>query len=283
MCFLAAILGLSPHVAFAQEEDGSLWRDEWPQFRAIEGFFTTGALLGMLVFMRAGTATEPRWSGGILFDDAARDALRLHTPQARRTAQKVGDVTYFMFPVIPIGVDVLISSLAVRQDTKAALNLTLVSGEAFAYSGFLSFVVNWASARERPEVTGCRESNGGDVSKCNLLSRTESFYSGHTAMAATSAGVVCANHAYMPLWGHPAADAFACALASATAATTGMTRVLGDRHYMSDVILGSVMGFGIGYSVPTLLHYRVPGSVQDMRVVPGVEGSDFGLTVTGQF
>ncbi len=260
-----------------------MWRDEWPQFRAIEGFFTTGALLGMFVFVRTDAVKEVRWSGGILFDDAARDGMRLDSSKGRRVAQEVGDATYYAFPIIPIGIDVLVSSLAVRQDTKAALNLTLTTGEAFAYSGFLSFVANWASARERPDVTECRKSGKEDHPSCQLGSKTESFYSGHTAMAATSAGVVCANHAYMPLWGHPAADAFACALASGAAATTGVTRIMADRHYMTDVIFGTVVGFGIGYSIPTLLHYRVPGSSPEIRITSALGGADAGIGVSGRF
>ncbi len=257
----------------------SLWRDEWPEFSALEGFFTTGAVLGMVVFTLAGPTSEPRWTGGNAFDDPPRAALRLDSARARREAGVAGDVTYFMFPVVPVVIDSFIVSLLVRGDEKAALNLFLVSGEALAYTGLLSFVSNAAFARERPAVGACLAAQGGAEAGCDLSSRTESFFSGHTAMASASAGVVCANHSFLPLWGHPAADGVACGFASLTAVVTGVTRVMADRHYLSDVLVGSAVGFGVGFAVPTLLHYRAPFGSS----VVVVRGDATGMNLAGAF
>jgi membrane-associated phospholipid phosphatase len=59
----------------------------------------------------------------------------------------------------------------------------------------------------------------------------------------------------MPLWGHPIADASACGLAVSAAIFTGGSRLVADRHYASDVLLGLGIGLGVGYAVPVLLHY----------------------------
>ncbi len=273
----AGIAWLAPASAHAEpseapptaEAAASMWRPEWPQFSALEGFFTSGAVLGMVLFEIAGPLDEPRWSGGILFDDDVRDAIRASDESSRRAAGQAGDVIYYTFPVIPVVVDSLILSLIVRRDEKAALNLFLVSGEAMAYSGLLSFIANAAAARQRPDA--------------DTLGATDGFYSGHTAMASASAGAVCANHAFMPLWGHPAADATACALASSAAATTAITRLVADRHYFTDVFVGSALGFGVGFAVPTLLHYRVPQSSVVVTAAPGAPGTDAGLSVSGSF
>ncbi|NUP09300.1 MAG: phosphatase PAP2 family protein [Polyangiaceae bacterium] len=250
----------------------------------MEGFLTTASVVGMIVLEMAGTPDEPRWTGGILFDDAARDAIRARDPAVREAAWKAGDILYYTFPVIPVVVDSFIISFLVRRDDKAALNLVLVSGEAMAYSGVLSFLANAVAARERPDVTACLAAGKGMDSDCFAkVSRTDNFYSGHTAMASTSAGVVCATHSFMRLWGHPVADGFACGLASATAIATGVTRLVSDRHYASDVLAGSIIGFGIGFAVPTLLHFRVPGGSTTLIATPGAGPSTAGISVSGRF
>lgn len=200
-----------------------------------------------------------------------------------RSVGRAGDVIYYTFPVIPMVVDSFVLSLLVRRDEKTALNLFLVSGEALAYSGVLSFVANSVAARERPDTTAClaMERRGGPP--CDEKGQSDDFYSGHTAMVSTSAGAVCANHAFMPLWEHPAADALACGLASSAAIATAATRLVGDRHYFSDVLVGSVIGFGIGFAVPTLLHYRAPGTTTSIAAMPGGLGRGGGLQLIGAF
>jgi len=282
----AALVILAPRAARGDPtapESRSLWREEWPQFSAIEGFLTSGAVIGMVVFSLAGSVEEPRWKGGNAFDDAARKGMRLPDDKSRRAVAEAGNANYYTFPVIPVAIDVIVVALIARRDYKAALNLFLVTGEALAYSGLLSFVSNVAAARERPDITACIEQHGGSTSGCDLSSRGDSFYSGHTSMASASAGAVCANHSFMPLWGHPVADGFACGLASAAAIVTGVSRVMADRHYLSDVLVGSSLGFGVGFLIPTLLHYRVPGASTSIAVIPGSSAGPTGLTVGGQF
>jgi hypothetical protein len=273
----------TPAVEPTAKPSSSMWHDEWPQFGALEGFLTSSAVLGMVLFEVAGGPAEPRWKGGILFDDEFRSAVRARDETTRRAAGKAGDAIYYTFPVIPIVVDSFVLSLLVRRDEKTALNLFLVSGEALAYSGLLSFVANSAAARERPDVTACLDAERRGGAPCEEQGQSDDFYSGHTAMVSASAGAVCANHVFMPLWGHPVADAVACGLASSAAIATAATRLVGDRHYFSDVFVGSVVGFGIGFAVPTLLHYRAPGTSTSIAAMPGGLGSGGGLKLIGEF
>jgi hypothetical protein len=281
ICAMLALFPLEVSAEGASGETASLWRDEWPQFSALEGFLTSGAVLGMVIFSVADPQHEPRWVGGNGFDDGPRKALRLPTKSGRTTAGHVSDVNYYTFPLIPVVIDSFIVSLLVRGDEKASLNLFLVTGEALAYSGLLSYVSNLVG-RERPAVTACIAANGGDESGCDLSSRADSFYSGHTAMAAASAGATCAHHTFMPLWGHPLADASACFLGSGAMVATGVGRLMADRHYLSDVLVGSAVGFGVGYMVPTLLHYHVP-IASKLTISPAGANGSTGLTVMGQF
>jgi membrane-associated phospholipid phosphatase len=228
-----------------------MWRDSWPNFSWVEGAATVSAGVGTLLLALHQPPNDARWQGGILFDDAARRGLRLESHSARQKARSIGDLPYYAAGLIPLIVDPLLVAWLGHDDPKAALNLGLVALEAFSYAGFLSFVSTRVSVRERPDSAECRRQHpegGCDVD-------TEAFWSGHTSIAAASAGIVCANHSYMPLWKYPALDVAACAVSAAGALGTGVSRVLADRHYASDVIAGGIVGFGIGYAVPVLLHY----------------------------
>ena len=212
---------------------------------------TVAAGLGTGALVLVSPPTEARWQGGILFDNAARDGMRLESASARRKVRSLGDLPYYAAPILPMLIDPLIAAWLVRGDTKTALNLELMALEAFSYSGLASFVSTRVSQRERPDSAECRRESPAEDCPVD----TESFFSGHTTIAATSAGLVCANHARMPLWGHPVADATACALSTTAAVASGVSRIMSDRHYLTDVLAGFGFGFGIGYAVPMLLHY----------------------------
>lgn len=194
-----------------------------------------GLTTGVIVII--GPSKKARWTGGILFDDAVRDEFRATNPRTHRTFRTIGDYTYHLSPVLPL-FDALVVSTVGHSDSRLAGNLIGVTLEAYSYSGVASFITTETFARRRPD--------GSD---------TQSFFSGHAAISATGAGLTCANHSRIPLWGNRAADVSACVLASLNALTTATTRVVADRHYATDVILGAGVGFGFGYSVPVLLHY----------------------------
>jgi membrane-associated phospholipid phosphatase len=254
-----------------------MWHREWPTFSLLEGVATIAAGAGTLVLFQAKPPADPRWEGGILFDDAVRGGLRLHSENGRNAARRLGDLPYFAAPVIPLIIDPLIASWLVRGDTKAAVNLEAVGLEAFSYAGLASFLSTRISVRERPDSSECRRQHGG----CER--DTESFYSGHTTIAAASAGIVCANHRVMPLWGNPLADVGACALATTGAVASGVSRLLSDRHYATDVIAGFGFGFGFGYAVPTLLHYAHRTTDVSLSLSPGGPCTAACLKLSGSF
>ncbi len=258
----------------------SLWRPEWPTFSRAEGVATVAAGLGTGALFMLKPPSDPRWEGGILFDDDVRSAFRLRSPEARDKARAWGDLPYYAAPVIPLLIDPLIAAWAVRGDKKAALNLELVSLEAFSFAGLFAFASTRLSVRERPDSTECRRTHD-DPKDCP--GDTESFYSGHTSIAAASAGIVCANHRAMPLWGSRAADIGACALATTGAVATGVSRVVSDRHYATDVLTGFGMGFGIGYAIPTLLHYSHEKTNVSVTISPGGPCTGACLKVAGSF
>ena len=250
----------------------SLWRDEWPEFRTSEGIATIASGLATLAIVLYGPIERPRWQGPILFDEAARDSLRASSADARQTYRTVGDWTYRLSPVLPM-IDVFLVSAAAHSDSKLAWNLGATTFEAYSYSGLASFISTEISARKRP-YSECLP--GGE---CD----TQSFYSGHSAIAATGAGLVCANHTRIALYGNPVADIGACVLASANALTTGVTRIVADRHYATDVVVGSGLGFAFGYAVPVLLHYSYADSTRSLSFVPDPKCGASCIGVRGTF
>lgn len=227
------------------------WRGT--EYHPVEAVTTVVAGVGALaVIYGAKAADQPRITGGVLFDDAIRDGLRLRDPSARDAARTISDVTTLAVLGLALGVDSILIPL-VRGKPSVALRMVLVDLEAIALNGFITPSMYFVTARARPSREDCiRDPNFDPL--C-FSGSNASFWSGHTAQAFSAAGISCSHHAYLHLLGGGAPDALACAGAITLAATTGTMRLMGDRHYATDVLMGSLVGFGIGYGVPTLLHY----------------------------
>jgi membrane-associated phospholipid phosphatase len=118
-------------------------------------------------------------------------------------------------------------------------------------------------ARERPYARPCLK-DPDYSSSCEHHDRFRSFYSGHAAVAATSAGLICAHHTHVPLYGPGEQenggggdiDRATCITALAGMVATGTLRIVADKHWATDVIVGHVLGLSIGYLLPTLFYYK---------------------------
>ena len=73
--------------------------------------------------------------------------------------------------------------------------------------------------------------------------------------------------------------------ATTTIATTNaVSRMVADRHYVSDVIAGVGIGLAGGFLLPLLAHYRPPISDEaQLAIVPVSGGGTQGLAVVGIF
>jgi membrane-associated phospholipid phosphatase len=264
------------HAADDSPKDALDW--PYPTFRPVE-YVATGVVgaAAIAVFAFGKGPTTPNWTGGILFDNAVRDALRLRSPKARDAVRQASDVAAFSAVVITVGVDSLLVPL-LRRSSSTALQQLLVDAEAFAFNAFVTTSSYYAIGRARPSYADCQRDPSFDP-LCNS-GNTASFWSGHTALAFTAAGLSCAHHVYLHLYGDPTADALGCAGMITLASATGTLRVLGDRHYATDVLTGAFVGFGFGYGVPTLFHYAA-GPMHSMAVTPSSEG--LGLALSGTF
>jgi membrane-associated phospholipid phosphatase len=260
------------------------WNDDWPRFRPLE-YVVTGVVGPAAIaehFWLPGQS-QPHWVGGILFDEAVRNALRLRSPSALRVAWTGADVIGVSVTVLAVGLDALLVPLW-RGSTDVAWQTTLMSLESYALSSIVAITLYDTVGRARPSYTDCK-ANPNFNADCDLAA-TDSFPSGHTNEAFTAAGLSCANHAHLPIYGSRLADTLACVRDLTLASTEGLLRVMGDRHYATDVLTGAAIGFGFGFGVPTLLHYRdtAKHSALDTLVVSPILGSgNVGLTASGMF
>jgi membrane-associated phospholipid phosphatase len=276
---------MAPRSAHADEakQTGQLaWDPAWPKFRTSE-YVLTGvagiASLGSYFFLSA--PSKPRWTGGILLDNTLRDELRLRSPALRDAARSASNVTAITTAVVAVGVDSLLVPL-LRDKPDVAMQLTLMDAESFAISTLITTTMFQTIGRGRPSYEDCQRDPSFDP-LCNS-GNTASFPSGHTNAAFTAAGLSCAHHLHLALYGTPWADTLTCAGEIALAGATGGLRVLGDRHYATDVWAGAIIGFAVGYGMPTLLHYGTAGRGSEASVTVQPLGAGFaGPVIAGTF
>jgi membrane-associated phospholipid phosphatase len=233
-----------------------------------------------LFFLNSSPVT-PRWTGGVLFDDTVRQAFRIRSAGGRDVARSLSDVTALSTVFLAIGVDSVVTPLA-RGSSDVAYQMLLLDAEAITLSTLISTATFDVVGRARPAYASCEKDSLFDP-LCHA-GATASFWSGHTAQAFTAAGLSCAHHRYVDLYGGGAPDAIACAGIVGLAATTAALRVVGDRHYATDVLAAAVVGFAVGYGVPTLLHYHSrAGDPSGVDSATEALSRGFRFTASGKF
>jgi membrane-associated phospholipid phosphatase len=213
-----------------------------------------------------------------------RGWLRADTPAGRAEAARISDDLTLIRYVVPFGVDLSVTLLVHRQ-IGVTWQLFMMDLEAFAVAGFINNVLFYEAGRARPDNPDCA-ANPNYEPLCGAGS-AESFPSGHTLGVATAAGLTCVNHRYLPIYGDATADAAACVLMSMATVATGVTRIMSDRHFTTDVLTGMAIGFSTGYGLPWLLHYRSRGggeadaSAHGAVVLPFAGPRQLGLSLVG--
>jgi len=280
---------LAPIVTPAQQQPAPRlrWNPVWPAFRPIGYALTAASVTGALAStFLIPFPEEPRWVGGILFDNELRSSFHARSPGLRDGVRYASDVTLVASILITGLVDGIIIPVADRS-WEVAWQLTLMNAQAFSLNILVATVLFKAVARARPTYSECASDRSTDP-LCDT-GEFASFPSSHTSTAFTAAGLTCVHHEHLPLYGGQPWDTAACAGSIVLAFATGLFRVIGDRHYASDVLLGAAMGFSLGYLYPYLLHYQYderdlppPDAVQ-WGLAPGAAYAPLGVSLIGQF
>ncbi len=239
------------------------WKPSWRRFSANEGVATIGLTVGSYILERRldnpGHALLP---GAVpLLDDPVRWALRGRDAKTQIAFERISDLGYRGMALFPYVVDVGIVALGVHRNADVAAQMALIDAQSLTLAGVTQLFASRVLGRERPYEQDCRGPGSRTTSReCLSAADHKSFYSGHTAAAFTSAGLVCVHHQYIPLYGGGAPDAWACTWALTVATATGFLRLGTDAHWASDVIVGAGVGWLYGYLMPRFMHYDTPAS-----------------------
>jgi membrane-associated phospholipid phosphatase len=204
-------------------------------------------------------------------DANVRNALVWGYVDQARTASDV-----IAFAALPIGM-VTHQLLAARAagDVSAGWVDALIVAEAAGIAMDVNQIVKFAVGRQRPFV---HYGNWSDPNRKPQPDDNLSFYSGHTTFTfavAAAAGTVSSMRGYESapwVWG----------VGMTLAAATGYLRIAGDKHYLTDVLVGAGTGIAAGIALPRLMHPRegaaTPGSgTAAMTLTP------FPLGIAGAF
>lgn len=250
----ASMPALDPAAVASSAEHRLIWNEQWPRFRSIGYAVTTTSIAGALIATLAIPYPEdPRWIDGVMFDGVVRHALRLRHANARDAIRLASDLT-LLATLLQAGLIDGFLIPAADGNFDVAWQLTLMNAQALSLNILIATLMFKTAARARPPWAQCEQDPGFDP-YCERGSFA-SFPSSHTSTAFTAAGLTCIHHANLPLYGGPPWDMTACVGALALASATGLFRIMGDRHYATDVLVGAAIGFSLGYVYPWLLHYR---------------------------
>jgi membrane-associated phospholipid phosphatase len=234
---------------------------EWnPRWRPVDGYdyTVTGVLLAGSIGALALPASPTRWPTPDSFDASARNALRLSSSAGRDAARDLSDA-FLTTSTNALIVDALAVTWWGHDRRGVAWQLTIIDGEALAISSFIQGMTSGLSSRQRPFYVTCVGPLLAQTNDCRSNNRYRSFFSGHTSLTFTTAGLMCQHHAHLPLYGGGAPDFLACILSLGLAGATGYLRVASDQHYVTDVMTGAAAGALSGFLVPWAFHYRTAG------------------------
>jgi hypothetical protein len=247
LCAAVAVsLASAPLRAAERQKLDEGWPARWDRIGPVETGAIGGLALGaVLMELLLKAPAIPRWDKPILFDEAARNALGAGSEGGRSRAATASDIGYLGLPIYAIGVEAGLVTWLGRDKGDAALQLALINAEALAINAVVSRVTQKTVGRSRPDAQPGTTDN-------------TAFFSGHTSTAFTMASALCVQHARLQIYGN-AADEVVCPAAVLVAATTGLLRIVADRHWASDVLAGAILGTAIGGGV-SWAHLRDRGN-----------------------
>jgi membrane-associated phospholipid phosphatase len=262
------------------------WDPAWPRFRWWE-YVGTGAvyLADWYVRYHMPPPDHASWEGQNFFDDTVRGWLRSGTHSGRYDAVKFSDYVSWAGIAYPFVVDLPVVWF-VRGQPGVMWQMLMMNLEANAVAGLLNNLLFHYTGRGRPNTPDCNADSSYDP-LCGGIGNNASFPSGHTLTIATAAGLVCVHHRYLPIYGADWADNGACIMLSAATVATGISRIVADRHFASDVIMGGAIGFASGYFLPWALHYRARRPDQPaapergVTMIPLASPDSLGLAIVG--
>lgn len=191
------------------------------------------------------------WRGENAIDSGARFALASPSAQGRDAAGTVSDYLMYGLLAYPFVIDTALVAGIGHGNYDVAFQMAMIGMQAVLTAKLVSSLTKGMVGRARPDSEGCIT---GDELGCGT--HNESFISGHTTTAFVGAGLMCAQHQNLALYGDGPWGAVACGASLVAAGAVGTLRIVADRHNLTDVVGGALVGLGAGYFLPNLLNYN---------------------------
>jgi membrane-associated phospholipid phosphatase len=233
----------------AERESAKEWR--WRKAGVPEYVAVSIAAVGTAFFETQNREPdEAKWRHTNGFDETMRDIFRLESRTARDATQNASE--FLMGIMIAAPFLETFSTLGVRDSSWSTQWQTqMVNVESFTFTSLVSSVLQNLFTRERPFVRNCEN---GD---CEGYLKNRSMPSGHMAFALTGAGLICTHQKYQEIY-DPETERSVCATGVGIAVVDGVLRIISDRHYTTDVLVGAAIGYFSGFILPRWLHYDHP-------------------------
>ena len=269
----------------SQPEAERSYRLEWHYKRVHWAEGVTAGVLGVtaIAIEFSPIRAEPHWTRNNAFDDWFQGRL-IAPSQKQQKYAKASDALAATSIAFPVLVDLIGMTLIGDRNKDVGLQMFAIQAQAFAITGFVTSLVK-LSGRERP----CAQSDDSASGSTDCNDPNRSYFSAHTSLAFAGAGLTCVEHQHFEFFGRVGSPV-ACASALALATTTGVFRVVSNRHWMSDVITGAGVGLLAGWLMPWLMHYRHDLSKREqskMRhlyyIAPYGDAGSIGLSAAGAF
>jgi len=266
--------------AAADDGDGLQWSPRFSRFSTAQ-YGLSLAMLGGIVASNEWlqTPNEPGWRSDNALDHSARSLLSASSPSGRATASQVSDYMALGLVIYPFAVDTALVAGLGHGNYDVAFQMAMIGAQAVMTAKLISGFTKVFVGRARPDSEGC---SSNDEPGCGTFN--ESFVSGHTTTAFVGAGLICAQHQNLALYGDGPLGAIACGTSLVAATAVGTLRMVADRHHFTDVLGGALVGLGSGYLLPNLLNYNFGADrASHGQIAPYVDDSGVGLTYNRAF
>jgi membrane-associated phospholipid phosphatase len=278
---LALLVWLATAASAAADDPDLRLRPQLSRFTTTQYALTAAMAVSLLAsHALIEPASQARWQGGIFLDDDARSMLAARSKAGRRIAASASDVLSLGLVLYPFAIDALFVTGIIHHDIGLATQLGLIGLQSVLLTALVTDLTKDLVGRARPDAELCA---AGEESACGSTNR--SFLSGHTSSAFVGAGLICANHQNLKLYGDGPGGAIACGLSLSAATVAGTLRIVADRHHMTDVLAGAALGLAAGYLLPNLTNFDFGKSRDESNgvVTPMLGNGTFGLTYSGTF
>lgn len=219
---------------------------------------------------------RPRWRHATRMDRDASRLLRAETEPQRAAADTASWVIVGSLMAAPL---VFAEGVALQRGSSqlAVGEVFLSLAIPYAATTLVGFGGKYLFARERPYAaraglaTRCANDRERDRGGCHW-DRNGSFPSLHSALGFAAAGALCVQT--LRFESAPGAMAAACGWATMSATIGASLRMVADKHYVTDVLVGSALGLGLSVALSWALHYAqgAPWALAQGLYAPSREG-----------